>query len=171
MKRSSRGIRQRKNYLLLLSERSSARHEWSAAGGAEPYFSFCLELDFRRDVSRMLVGRGRGYGTRRCHLPFADRPDVRITSVRRGTARFRGHDSVSVCEIRPWKRHSFPGLQGSIFGVSFCTSRKGGRRQLRNACGNSNFLFRTLTLPCQTSTPYERPIGISRTGAYFIATL
>jgi hypothetical protein len=30
----------------------------------KPYFSSCPELDFRRDASRTLVGRGRGYGTR-----------------------------------------------------------------------------------------------------------
>src|SRR3954469_8770278 len=29
----------------------------------KPYFSSCPEPDFRRDASRTLVGRGRGYGT------------------------------------------------------------------------------------------------------------
>ena len=37
----------------------------------------------------------------------------------RGTARFRGYDSVSVCEIRPGKRHFGPLSPRAIFGVSF----------------------------------------------------
>jgi hypothetical protein len=33
---------------------------------------------------------------------------MKVAQKLRGTARFRGYDSVSVCEIRPWKRHFGP---------------------------------------------------------------
>jgi hypothetical protein len=44
---------------------------------------------------------------------------MKIAQKPRGTARFRGHDAVSVCEIRAWKRRFGPLSPRAIFGVLF----------------------------------------------------
>ena len=37
--------------------------------------------------------------------PVSNVSHMKVAQKLRSTARFRGYDSVSVCEFRPWKRH------------------------------------------------------------------